>query len=72
MPTLAIRPPISRHEFYETDEKITISIFDRGADPAELSIQFHPRKVFSLLPVEFNFTNFTLPNSSIMPMATRL
>ncbi|KIM48224.1 hypothetical protein M413DRAFT_61372, partial [Hebeloma cylindrosporum] len=33
-----------RHEFYETDEKVTLSIFDRGADPAQVSIQFEPRK----------------------------
>ncbi|KAF8974055.1 SGS domain-containing protein [Flammula alnicola] len=33
-----------RHEFYETDEKLTLSIFDRGADPAEVSINFEPRK----------------------------
>ncbi|KAG1864230.1 SGS-domain-containing protein [Suillus subalutaceus] len=34
-----------RHEFYETDEKLTISIFDRGADPAQVSITFEPSKV---------------------------
>jgi len=34
-----------RHEFYESDEKLTLSIFDRGADPAQVSIQFEPRKV---------------------------
>jgi len=34
-----------RHEFYETDEKVTISIFDRGADPAQVSIKFDPRKL---------------------------
>lgn len=34
-----------RHEFYETDEKVTISIFDKGADPAEVSVIFEPRKV---------------------------
>ncbi|KAG1783983.1 SGS-domain-containing protein [Suillus placidus] len=34
-----------RHEFYETDEKLTISIFDRGADPAQVSITFEPRKI---------------------------
>ena len=35
----------SRHEFYETDEKLTLSIFDRGADPAQVSVTFQPRKV---------------------------
>ena len=34
-----------RHEFYETDEKVTLSIFDKGADPAQLSIAFDLRKV---------------------------
>ncbi|KAG0708835.1 SGS-domain-containing protein [Suillus ampliporus] len=34
-----------RHEFYETDEKLTVSIFDRGADPAQVSIMFEPRKI---------------------------
>ncbi|KAJ7706207.1 SGS domain-containing protein [Mycena rosella] len=34
-----------RHEFYETDERVTLSIFDRGADPAGVSVQFEPRKL---------------------------
>ncbi|KAF8198974.1 SGS domain-containing protein [Pholiota molesta] len=33
-----------RHEYYETDEKVTLSIFDRGADPEQVSIKFEPRK----------------------------
>ncbi|KZS96013.1 SGS-domain-containing protein [Sistotremastrum niveocremeum HHB9708] len=31
-----------RHEFYETDERLTLSIFDKGADPAEVSVVFTP------------------------------
>jgi len=34
-----------RHEYYENDERTTVSIFDRGADPEKVSIQFEPRKV---------------------------
>jgi len=34
-----------RHEFYETDEKVTISIFDRGANPSDVSVKFEPRKL---------------------------
>ncbi|KAJ7225536.1 SGS domain-containing protein, partial [Mycena pura] len=34
-----------RHEFYETEEKLTLSIFDRGADPGVVSLKFEPRKV---------------------------
>ncbi|KAJ7492641.1 SGS domain-containing protein [Mycena latifolia] len=34
-----------RHEFYETDERVTISIFDRGADPAGVTVKFEPRKL---------------------------
>ncbi|KAF9076262.1 SGS-domain-containing protein [Rhodocollybia butyracea] len=34
-----------RHEYYESDERTTVSIFDRGADPAKVSIKFEPRKV---------------------------
>ncbi|KAJ7634281.1 SGS domain-containing protein [Mycena polygramma] len=34
-----------RHEFYETDEKVTISIFDRGADPSGVQVQFDRRKL---------------------------
>lgn len=45
---LDIRLISQRHEFYETDEKLTISIFDRGADPAQVSIAFEPRKVSNL------------------------
>ncbi|KAF9535454.1 SGS-domain-containing protein [Crepidotus variabilis] len=33
-----------RHEFYETDEKLTLSIFDKGADPTAVNINFEPRK----------------------------
>jgi len=38
-----------RHEFYETDEKLTLSIFDKGADPSVVQVQFEPRK--------FTYTN---------------
>ncbi|KAJ7630915.1 SGS domain-containing protein [Roridomyces roridus] len=34
-----------RHEFYETDERLTLSIFDKGADASAVSVQFEPRKV---------------------------
>lgn len=34
-----------RHEFYETDEKLTLTVFDRGADPAHINVQFQPRRV---------------------------
>ncbi|KAI0361566.1 SGS-domain-containing protein [Trametes cingulata] len=33
-----------RHEFYETDERLTLSIFDKGADPEQVKITFEPRK----------------------------
>ncbi|KAH7916451.1 SGS-domain-containing protein [Hygrophoropsis aurantiaca] len=32
-----------RHEFYETDEKLTLSVFDRGADPEQVSVKFEAR-----------------------------
>ncbi|KAI9572987.1 SGS domain-containing protein [Boletus coccyginus] len=34
-----------RHEFYETDERLTLSVFDRGADPEAVSVQFEPQKL---------------------------
>ncbi|GLB36129.1 putative SGS domain containing protein [Lyophyllum shimeji] len=34
-----------RHEFYETDEIVNISVFDRGADPAQVAVHFEPRKL---------------------------
>ncbi|KAG6911979.1 hypothetical protein DXG01_000227 [Tephrocybe rancida] len=34
-----------RHEFYETDEYLTLSIFDRGADPAQVKVDLENRKV---------------------------
>ncbi|KIK96266.1 hypothetical protein PAXRUDRAFT_826140 [Paxillus rubicundulus Ve08.2h10] len=34
-----------RHEFYETDERLILSVFDRGANPAEISVKFEPRKL---------------------------
>ncbi|KAM5536226.1 hypothetical protein V8D89_010125 [Ganoderma adspersum] len=33
-----------RHEFYETDESLTLSIFDKGADPEQVKVSFEPRK----------------------------
>jgi hypothetical protein len=35
----------TRHEFYETDERLTLTIFDRGADPAHVNVKFQPRRV---------------------------
>ncbi|KAI6047659.1 HSP20-like chaperone [Pisolithus marmoratus] len=34
-----------KHEFYETDETLTIAIFDRGADPEQVSVKFLPREL---------------------------
>ncbi|KZT02675.1 SGS-domain-containing protein [Laetiporus sulphureus 93-53] len=34
-----------RHEFYETDEKLTLSVFDKGADPANVQVTFGHRSV---------------------------
>jgi len=35
----------SRHEFYETDERLTLTIFDRGADPVNVNVELQPRSV---------------------------
>ena len=40
-----IPPLIPRHEFYETDEKLILTIFDRGADPAQVNVKFEARSV---------------------------
>ncbi|KAI9460606.1 SGS-domain-containing protein [Lactarius psammicola] len=32
-----------RHEFYETDEKLILTLFDRGADPAQVNVKFELR-----------------------------
>ncbi|THH19731.1 hypothetical protein EW146_g1482 [Bondarzewia mesenterica] len=34
-----------RHEFYETDEKLILTVFDRGSDPAQVNVKFEPRAV---------------------------
>ncbi|KAI3622461.1 sgt1-like protein [Moniliophthora roreri] len=34
-----------RHEYYETDERVTVSVFDKGADAAQVVVKFEPRKV---------------------------
>ncbi|KAI0639451.1 SGS-domain-containing protein [Trametes polyzona] len=34
-----------RHEFYETDERLTLSVFDKGADPEQVKVTFEPRKL---------------------------
>ena len=36
-----------RHEFYETEDKLTLAIFDKGADPEQVKVSFEPRKVKS-------------------------
>ncbi|THH11190.1 hypothetical protein EW145_g793 [Phellinidium pouzarii] len=36
-------PSQPRHSFYETDEKLTLDIFDKGVNPGEVSIKFEPR-----------------------------
>ncbi|KAG5639226.1 hypothetical protein H0H81_005300 [Sphagnurus paluster] len=33
-----------RHEFYETDDFVTLSIFDRNVQVADVSIEFAPRR----------------------------
>ena len=34
-----------RHSFYESDEKLTLDIFDKGANPEEVVVKFEPRSV---------------------------
>ncbi|KAF7320359.1 hypothetical protein MKEN_00820700 [Mycena kentingensis (nom. inval.)] len=48
-PSSATATTTPRHEFYETDEVLTLSIFDRGADADQVKIDFEPRK--------FTYTN---------------
>jgi suppressor of G2 allele of SKP1 len=40
-------PYHTRHEFYETDERLTLTVFDRGADPAQINVKFQSRSVCS-------------------------
>ncbi|KAI9509083.1 SGS-domain-containing protein [Russula earlei] len=35
-----------RHEFYETDERVTLTVFDRGADPTLVNVKFQPRSIY--------------------------
>ena len=37
--------PRCRYEFYETDDRVTLSIFDKGVDAADVQIKFEPRGV---------------------------
>ncbi|KAF8642392.1 hypothetical protein AX16_009660 [Volvariella volvacea WC 439] len=34
-----------RHDFYESDERLTISIYERNAPPEQVDIKFEPRKL---------------------------
>jgi len=38
-------PHRTRHEFYETDERLILTVFDRGADPAHINVDFQPRRI---------------------------
>lgn len=42
-----LRPYVTlfSHEFYETDDKVTISIFERGADPEKVKVDLTPTSV---------------------------
>lgn len=42
---------VIRHEFYETDERVTLSVFDKSADPAQVVVNFEPRKVGDLIRI---------------------
>jgi hypothetical protein len=46
-----LNPFHHRHEFYETDEKLTLSVFDKGADPSQVTIDIQPRSVSLLVPL---------------------
>ncbi|KAF9651868.1 SGS-domain-containing protein [Thelephora ganbajun] len=35
--------PTPRYEFYETEDRLTLSIFDKGVDLADVQIKFEPR-----------------------------
>lgn len=51
-----IKSATTRHAFYETDEKLTLEIFDKGVDPAQISVVFKSRSVsalYCLIPVIF-------------------
>jgi hypothetical protein len=37
--------PQCRYEFYETEDRLTLSIFDKGVDPADVQIKFESRGV---------------------------
>ncbi|KAG8799756.1 hypothetical protein FRC18_008194 [Serendipita sp. 400] len=53
-------PP--RHDFYETEEKLTLSVYVRGADPEQVKVQFtdsslefsHGETTLSLSPLKGN------------------
>lgn len=34
-----------RYEFYETEDYLVLSIFDKGVDAADVQIKFEPRSV---------------------------
>ncbi|CCM06323.1 uncharacterized protein FIBRA_08575 [Fibroporia radiculosa] len=37
--------PVPRHDFYESDEKLTLSVYDKNADPALVSVKLGPRSL---------------------------
>ena len=34
-----------RHEFYESDERVTLSVFDKGVNADDVKVEFEPRSV---------------------------
>jgi len=56
----ALESLASRHEFYESDNKLTLSIFDKGADPSQVTVIFDPRKVCAFFHALYNYHFFVV------------
>lgn len=63
---------LARHEFYESDERVVLSVFDRGADPAQVTVTFEPRKVIFSISLHLRPNKLIIYYSSPMSMARNL
>lgn len=61
--------PLPRHDFFQSDEKFTLSIFVKGLKPEDVSVSFRERSVRFLFPFSllffFSSPLFCFPNPTM-------
>lgn len=66
-------PPLPRHDFFQSDEKFTLSIYVKGLQPSEVSVSFRERAVrpLALLPLASLRQTLSAPATRPLPLRSR-